>query len=88
MFFGRLDTYRFVLSSLLRVLRRELWDGCSWLRPSMACSGVCNYLCKFGLVTAEEKATNAILCINIVIILYKSVPKMGQTLYPTPLNAL
>ena len=54
----------------------------------MACSGVCNYLCKFGLVTAEEKATNAILCINIIIILYKSVPKMGQTFYATSPNVL
>lgn len=36
------------------------------------------YLCKFGLVAAEEKATNAILCIDVVVIHYKSVPKIGQ----------
>ncbi len=38
------------------------------------------YLCKFGLITAEEKATNAILCIDVIVILYKSVPEMGQSI--------
>lgn len=46
------------------------------LGSSITCSGVCEYLCKFGLVTSEEKATDAILRINIIVILNKSVPKM------------
>lgn len=33
------------------------------------------YLRKFGLVTAEEKATNAILRSIVIVILDKSVPK-------------
>ena len=54
----------------------------------MTCSGVCRYLCKFGLVTAEKKATYTILCINIIVILYKSVPRMGQPCHPTSPVAL
>ena len=69
MLFGRLETYRLVLSGLARVLRRELWDGCQidQYLQSLKFFGSF-YLRKLGLVPAMVEPADAILCVNVIMV--------------------